>query len=271
MPLKRNEIILTCDVDGTLVDAPAPVPQRNVQAIRRFCENGGRFAIASGRSPASVGRYLSLFPVTAPCIVFNGGGIYDFQAKKMLYSVCLPKSFVGYLAAIIGKFPELGVVLGRPEQYISVSSIYYSQKYLGKEHIPFTPQTLDQLEGDFYKVIMSMEAEMLPMVREFALSQGWEDVHITQSSPNFLEIVPKDANKGTGLLALSHITGVPVSHMVSIGDYYNDLEMLQLTGFPVTVGNAPDDIKKICKLIVGNCMDGGVADLIEYLEAHLEA
>ena len=43
-------------------------------------------------------------------------------------------------------------------------------------------------------------------------------------------------------------------------------ELLKAAGFAVTVAEAPQEIKALCDLVVGPCMDGAVADLIEYLE-----
>ena len=51
-----TDYLLISDIDGTLVNTNKEVPQRNIDAIRRYQELGGRFTIATGRSPLSAVR-----------------------------------------------------------------------------------------------------------------------------------------------------------------------------------------------------------------------
>ena len=51
----------------------------------------------------------------------------------------------------------------------------------------------------------------------------------------------------------------------AIGDYYNDLEMIEDADFGVTVENAPDKVKDVADLIVSKCEDGAITDLVEYM------
>ena len=41
-------------------------------------------------------------------------------------------------------------------------------------------------------------------------------------------------------------------------------------GFPVCVAGTPKDLAGLCRMQVGECLSGAVADLIEWLEAHPE-
>ncbi|MCL2034037.1 MAG: HAD family hydrolase, partial [Oscillospiraceae bacterium] len=58
--------------------------------------------------------------------------------------------------------------------------------------------------------------------------------------------------------------------IAAIGDYYNDLEMLEYAGVGATVEEALDEIKGACDFVAGKCEDGAVADFIEYLESMCE-
>ncbi|MEM1483552.1 Cof-type HAD-IIB family hydrolase [Oscillospiraceae bacterium PP1C4] len=266
MAIKLSDLVITTDIDGTLLHAPHSIPRRNIEAIERFTKKGGRFAIASGRSIESARQYAKLLPINMPCILFNGSGIYDYDSEKLLYGSYLPDTYRVYTETILSQFPTIGAILLNQKEMYSVSDLHYSEKYLGIEKQPFIASDLDSLEGDFFKLILSMDAQMIAQVDAFTASQGWEDVTFVRSSPNFFEMLPSGINKGTGLQHLVDCIGVSIEQTVSIGDYYNDFEMLQTAAFPATVKDAPDDIKEICKLVTGGCMDGAVADLIEHLE-----
>ena len=47
-----------------------------------------------------------------------------------------------------------------------------------------------------------------------------------------------------------------------IGDGYNDVEVLKTVGYPVVMGNAPEDVKKYAKYITSDNDSGGVAEAI---------
>ncbi len=134
------------------------------------------------------------------------------------------------------------------------------------ERQPFFPGEIELLRGDFFKLIFSMEEDTLPQIQEFVASRDWNDVSFTRSGPNFLEMLPLGVNKGSGLLHLADCMGISIDQTVSIGNYYNDFQMLQTSALGVAVLDAPEDIKEICSLVVGDCTNGAIADLIEYLE-----
>ena len=53
---------------------------------------------------------------------------------------------------------------------------------------------------------------------------------ITESGPEYLEILPANANKGNGLAKLAQYLHLDRSEIAAIGDYRNDLEMLDWVG-----------------------------------------
>ena len=45
-----SDVLLTVDYDRTLTATDSTIPQRNLEAIRYFMENGGAFTVNTGRS-----------------------------------------------------------------------------------------------------------------------------------------------------------------------------------------------------------------------------
>ena len=62
---------------------------------------------------------------------------------------------------------------------------------------------------------------------------------------------------------LAEILGVSREETVAIGDGYNDVPMLEGVGLSIAMGNAPDDIKRICKAVTDDNNHDGVAKAIE--------
>ena len=70
----------------------------------------------------------------------------------------------------------------------------------------------------------------------------------------------------SGIQKLAELCGIPMESVAAIGDYYNDLEMLQTAGITAVPQNGPEEIQKLADVVTCHCNDGAVADFIEYLE-----
>ena len=58
---------------------------------------------------------------------------------------------------------------------------------------------------------------------------------------------------------------MPQDATAAIGDYYNDLELLQAAHFSATLADAPQDIKVHADMVCASCLEGGVAEFLGYL------
>ena len=61
-----DDVLLTVDFDRTLTAPDSTIPQRNLDAIEYFMENGGSFTVNTGRSCATFWKYLETLKVNAP-------------------------------------------------------------------------------------------------------------------------------------------------------------------------------------------------------------
>ena len=77
-----------------------------------------------------------------------------------------------------------------------------------------------------------------------------------------LEFSPTEANKGTGMLALAELLGVPREATIAVGDADNDLPMLRDAGLGVAMGNANERVRAAADVVVADNDHGGVAEAI---------
>ena len=111
------------------------------------------------------------------------------------------------------------------------------------------------INSEAHKIVFISEPSRITLLRnelEFILPKDQADM--TESAPEYLEILPSGTNKSTGLNQLCLHLGISKSAVAAIGDYRNDYEMLNFVGFPVAIGNALPEIKAIARHIVKpNC------------------
>ncbi len=82
-----------------------------------------------------------------------------------------------------------------------------------------------------------------------------------------LDILPAGSNKGGALLRLAARWGIGPGELMAIGDNWNDLSMLDAAGWPVLMGNAPEDLLAMAAPkgweVTGRNDEDGVAEAIE--------
>lgn len=265
--MRLSDFMLISDMDGTLLNSHGEVPARNVEAIRRFVQKGGRFGIATGRSRALMLEMVDMLPLTAPCVLYNGGELYDTVKKCSLYQSFLPPQSRDYVCAILRAFPQISVFVIEGDMYYQIQSDALSSlvfQHRDKKYL--APRALDDVRGPWYKVLFTLEKPESEAVKAFVRAQGFTGIRLVDSSECILEMIPEGNNKAKTLSWLINNGIVAREQLVAIGDYYNDIEMLDLAGIGVTLNTSPADIQARADVIVDGCEHGAVADLIEWLE-----
>ena len=113
---KFDHVLLASDFDNTLVytqsaldngtDIP-PMCPRNREALDYFIQNGGLFAISTGRALPAFMDYAKDVPMSAPCVIANGAAIYDFRTNEYLYTAFLGEAIYEHMAEVLARFPTL--------------------------------------------------------------------------------------------------------------------------------------------------------------------
>ncbi|WP_292388599.1 phosphoglycolate phosphatase [Methanosarcina sp. UBA5] len=74
-------------------------------------------------------------------------------------------------------------------------------------------------------------------------------------------------NKGVGLQKLAGMMGLKSEDFVAIGDSENDVEMFEVSGFGIAVGNGDEIIKKAADYVTGASFGDGTVEALEFLES----
>ena len=88
-------------------------------------------------------------------------------------------------------------------------------------------------------------------------------IYVTTSGRNCFEIMGEGVNKCSGVERLAAMHGIQMDEVMTLGDYYNDVPMLQAAGLGVAMGNAPEDVKACADYVTDTNENDGVAKAIE--------
>ena len=260
-----SEVLLVTDMDGTLITAPDPVCQRNLEAIDRFIAAGGHFAIATGRAIATARRFADQIQQSAPSILVNGGLLYDYRTEKKVWECTLPDEARDVLVNVKKQFPKVGIEVVIDHDVYNFGHNEYTYRRVATEHMKYKYGSVYDIPGGWQKVLFATPEKDQAELIEYVGQNDYNGVYFIPTSKVFLELIPKEASKGNALRALGESLGIRHENICAIGDYYNDISMLDYAGLSATPSGAPDDVKSHSDLTVCSAKEGAVGEFIDYI------
>ena len=266
-----SDILLTVDFDRTLTGPDSTIPQRNIDAIHYFIENGGVFTMNTGRSTNTFRNYVDVIPVNAPFLLYNGSAAY--HQGKLLNIRPIDLDLWETMEEMRRLFPELNLeIQGVKNHYLvdateEYKAFYESVDWLhepavrGADYGPFIKFALfgKTPEAGVAQLFSGTEEELALMdYAEQKIRQMYSDkVEVFRAAPRIIDVHAKGVSKLQAARNLQAELGRKI--LVCVGDAENDLTMLEGAdyAFCPADGVVAERFSTVCP-----CGDGAVADVI---------
>ena len=102
------------------------------------------------------------------------------------------------------------------------------------------------------------------IIDEFKEPDG-DSLSIYRSAPFFIEVMAQGIDKAASLQALIERLGIKQEEVISFGDGYNDLSMIEFAGMGVAMENAVDQVKQCADYITLSNDDEGIYECLKLL------
>jgi Cof subfamily protein (haloacid dehalogenase superfamily) len=278
--------LIAIDMDGTLVNKQLKVTKENSKVISQAVKDGHHVVIATGRSYDEARHTLEDAELHLPLICVNGAEIRSAE-WEILSSTPLEFSQYEEIKSILDKediYYELYTSKGtytdnREKAYEVMKDIVITSNPeatdddVQKAALRRFRLGLVSVVGDFEKLLDQKDIEVYKFLafssdteklkRAFQHLQAVDDLAVSSSADNNLEITNSEAQKGVALKRFAEIKGIPMDNTMAIGDNYNDVSMLEIAGFPVAMGNAVDEVKDMAAFVTKENDQSGVAYAIQ--------
>ena len=270
---KFDHILIITDLDFTFLGEGGTLVERNLEAVRRFRAEGGKFTIATGRRLYDARRAIPELDriVNAPAILANGTILHDVVRGVEVESAVMDyeRAFevVRYMRTAL---PHIGIRVTTDTTVLTDCITPMLTKDCPLDQ-PWRYRVLPLNEWKpekWYKVVCRAEAEETMEFKRLFLEKFGDEYNWCHSEKTIFECQKKGCNKGVYVNRLRQYyreQGLEMKVYVC-GDYENDLEMLREADVAVCPANAIDTVKEICQLCLCDHKQGTIADLIELLE-----
>lgn len=258
--------ILCSDLDGTLLSTKSDVSEFTISEIARIRE-AIRIILVSARMPQSM-TYLQerLGIQNQPIICYNGALVLD--GEKEVFSEVI--DFTA-LEKVYKLSEELRIKLGLyhgQEWYVEETSerVEKEIKYTRAEPI-FRPTSITLVDWkkrnvSAHKIMLMGTKISADAIFPMLIDKLSEQMNIYRSNDTLIELAPKSVSKLSAIQLLLS-SDESLADVISFGDNYNDMEMLQHSGCGVAVGNAREELKSIANHITLKNTEHGVANFIQ--------
>ena len=262
--------LLVLDLDGTLLNSEKEIDERDKEAVKRVMEKGIKVTIFTGRSRHSARKYVKELGIGVPVVFQNGALIVDFGSGEVLRKIELDGEIARRVVKRARKYDVFYIVY---TDFSTIKDMMVDRPYKGgydyymKQNswrIYFVRDVFDHIGKSVAEIaLIGEDGKIKEIVKDLESASVIKSTEVGDES--FWEVFGPGCSKAEALKFLMDHFKVRPEEVMFIGDGYNDIEIMDIVGFPVAMGNAPDEVKKHAKYVTLDNDSAGVARAIEDL------
>jgi Cof subfamily protein (haloacid dehalogenase superfamily) len=275
---RRRAIFL--DIDGTIMQDGRYIPPSAVAAIRRARERGHLMFVSTGRGMKEVTR--EILDIGFDGAVTNGGA-FGAIGDEVIVSRLLTPDAVAHLQERFAAHglhwyfqsydrmfasPDLPALMGRyverDRERHRAAAVAAGKTPDDAEFFSVGMKVFDDprhyVAADIAKaVILSDDGDavtraLAELDGAYAVVTGTIPLPVGSSG----EVAPAGVNKGATILELLERLGIDPEDAVAVGDNSNDIEMFQVCGLAIAMGNATSAAKEHADQVTTAIDDDGI-------------
>lgn len=277
--------MIISDMDGTLLNGAMKISEENSKAIKAAQNKGIEFMVATGRDRGAAAAPLQEAGIDCAMITLNGAQIFDRNGET-LSAVEISKEKMRKMLAILDEHDVYYEVFTTDDIYSSSqaarvesfatelsahmphltykTAIAMASANIAMWDIAYTDDMHKLIEEDkqFLKLFCFHKdgPNVLGPVAKKLEELG--DIVVSSSGAHNLEVNHKNAQKGIAVASVAQERHVSLDDIMTIGDNFNDVSMLELAGVSFAMGNASVEVKEYAKYVTDTNLESGVAKAI---------
>lgn len=262
---EKMQKILFFDLDGTLLtylDGESYVSEGVVKQLKRLKDKGYLLFVASGRPFAFISKVVS--DINFDGYILCNGAHVEIN-DKIIYKQALDTQKVKKLINELEIHNSQYVIETSKYSYLKpeFEKLYdfYMQCNINKAYLA-RDYNIEDVYSDILKIEINAKEENVAYLQSIISDNFNYDSHGTENS---FEIYDKKVTKATGVKKVLDYYNLPIEASYAFGDGTNDLEMIQIVGTGVAMGNGVDELKEVADIVCESTYDDGLSKILEEL------
>lgn len=235
--------MIVSDLDGTLLDKEHKVDAFTAETLQTLAAQGYAITIATGRHFLDVRGIRAALGVPAHLITSNGARVHDPEDREIYAENIEPELARALMqpdvssGSLLNAYVDEGWLVEREcEELVGV---YYKDSGFGYQVCDLAAHSGEGIA----KILYIGEHQALTEIESRILARYGDEVYITFSAHDCLEVMAPTVSKGHALTAVLARLGIDAEHCCAFGDGQNDIEMLAVAGQGFVMANASPKLK----------------------------
>lgn len=256
--------MIAIDIDGTLLDDEYRCDPDTIQLLDQLQNQGVHILLCTGRPLRTTLQMAKEIGISSYIITDNGAVVHHMQTNQPLivhqfsqdiYQKMIPVLEQTGLHLDVTSLTGMYALPHSPD----IGDMY--KKYLVQ---PTVLTGMSQVEDGIVKATLFAEPESISQAMLRLPDQlDHLPVQCFRSGPTFIDVMHIESSKGSALHFLSHHLGIEPRNVMAIGNYYNDLDMIQFAGVGVAMENAPSEVKEAADFVTSSNNHHGVRKALQ--------
>ena len=264
--MSRIKLIMS-DIDGTILDKNHQLDSYLIELMPLLKQRDIPFVLASARSPLGIAPISKELGITDfPIACYNGALIS--LGDKILSQHSIDKSELLLLHDFLKKeFPTVSInVYSGKDWLVNTIDEWVEIEATITGESPKVTSLADFIRDEktlVHKLLLIDNTDTIQKLQKTLSSIDFPQTDFYLSKDNYLEVTHNQVSKKQALLELAKYYQLSLNEIMTIGDNYNDIPMIETAGLGIAMGNAPRDVKTCAKAVTDSNEQNGVSKAIK--------
>ena len=264
--MSRIKLIMS-DIDGTILDKNHQLDSYLIELMPLLKQCNIPFVLASARSPLGIAPISKELGITdCPIACYNGALIS--LGDKILSQYSIDKSELLLLHDFLKKeFPTVSInVYSGKDWLVNTIDEWVEIEATITGESPKVTSLADFIRDEktlVHKLLLIDNTDTIQKLQKTLSSIDFPQTDFYLSKDNYLEVTHNQVSKKQALLELAKYYQLPLTSIMTLGDNYNDIPMIETAGLGIAMGNAPRDVKTCAKAVTDSNEQNGVSKAIK--------
>lgn len=253
--------LIALDVDGTLLTDDHELLEDVKDAVQEAASAGAQIVLCTGRGPMGALPILEELGQSGILITHNGASTIESEDRKVLFQYDMEPEH-------LWKYIEY---CRRHSVHFDVSTAFEMmlEGMTSEAQAMYEYHRVVPLMYDFDRAMPEglLKFTIFGSAEEMDSAQAaWElwppTLQSIRSGELFIDVQHPSASKGNALQQLAEGIGIDRSRIMAIGNYFNDVSMLEYAGLGIAMGNSPLEVQKAAAVVAASNNECGVASAL---------
>ena len=272
--MHKTKGIIALDLDGTLLNSKKELSEGNLAALKKAADAGWEIVPTTGRFYGGMPDFIRGLPFVHYAITINGAYVEDLLEGNQIYMAEMPYKQAIDIMKYLDELPVIYDCYMDNDAFMTealkakVDEIVENPRirkmfYDLRKPVPELKEFLENRGQDVQKIQFFTKDANLRLELLEELPKVFENIAVSSSSPQNIEINQAKATKGLALIALAEYLGLDRTKTIAMGDGLNDISMLEEAGIGIAMANGCDEALDAADWVTSHCDEDGVAKAIE--------